>query len=67
MRAGAFAIGSGYVYAFKFLMRVIHGFAKGQGIVQVFFKSGRPYTGKHGELTVQVFKRLLIVHSVRKI
>ena len=62
MAGTTLAIGTGYMYAFKFCLRVIQRLANGYCIMKVFFVSYGANTAKHGQVLVKIVDGLPVVH-----
>ena len=57
-----FAICTGYMYCFEFILRITKIFAKGHCICEVSFNSRRSNSAKHRQACEKIIKCLLVIH-----
>ena len=62
MTRASFAVSTGYMNAFKFVLRISQCITKLNSIMKIFFVSYLPHTGKHGKLLIQIFYSFFVIH-----
>ena len=67
MTGTPFAVGSGYVYAPEFVLRIADEMAKADRVVKIFFICCNTNAAEHGQLAVQVFDRFFVSHRRKDI
>ena len=60
MAGAALAVGAGYVYRFKLLLRIAEAYAQPDGVGKIGLEGCRANAREHGQLFVEIIECLLV-------